>query len=324
MLEKSQYLRESSEMSADPLSDILQLTKAESLVTGGITAGGPWAIRFPAPSSIKFFAVLKGLCWVRIDGEAEPIRFDTGDVGLITARRAFVLASDPALPAVDAMELFRCAATSTPQIGNGQDFAHIGGHVLLDDASGELLARALPPWIHVRAATRQATAFRGLLEQLVEEQGDERPGGRLASAQLAQLLFIQILRAHMQADAAKPASWLRAMCDRRVSPALSLMHDDPARDWHLEELAEACAMSRTTFTLRFKAAAGCAPLTYLAEWRISLAKQALREGTSTVAVIAEAVGYTSESAFSNAFKRMTGQSPRSYRQSVGPTEALES
>src|SRR3954452_18222192 len=94
MLESPRYLRKSTEVSADPFSDILEFTKAESLVTGGFTAGGSWAIRFPAPDKIKFFAVVKGQCWVRIDGENAPLRFEAGDVGLLAAQRSFVLASD--------------------------------------------------------------------------------------------------------------------------------------------------------------------------------------------------------------------------------------
>src|ERR1700761_3819384 len=98
MLESSIYLRDRSEMSADPFSDILKFTNAESLVTGGFTAGGTWAIRFPAPDKIKFFAVVKGRCWVSIEGEAQPLHFETGDVGLLAAKRSFVLASDPGVP----------------------------------------------------------------------------------------------------------------------------------------------------------------------------------------------------------------------------------
>ena len=76
-------------MSSDPFSDVLKFIQAESLVTGGFTAGGSWAIRFPAPDKIKFFAVVKGNCWVRIDGEKEPIAVGTGDVGLLSAQRSF-------------------------------------------------------------------------------------------------------------------------------------------------------------------------------------------------------------------------------------------
>jgi AraC-like DNA-binding protein len=317
MLGRTHYLRDSPEMSADPLSEILKLTKAKSIVTGGFTAGGAWAIRFPAPDTIKFFAVVKGHCWLSIDGEEAPMRFEACDVGLMTASRSFVLASDPSIPPVDAMDVFSGAGKSTAQLGDGEDFSHIGGHIQLDPVSGRLLADVLPPWIHIQAVSPQATTFRWLLGQLVEERAFGGPGAQLASAHLAQLLFIQILRDHMKAAEGMPPGWLRAMCDRRIAAALTLMHGDPARSWRLEELASACAMSRTTFALRFKTAAGVAPLTYLAEWRMRLAEKALREHTRSVAEIAQSLGYTSESAFSNAFKRNTGHSPRTYRTGRG-------
>ncbi|WP_448097491.1 helix-turn-helix domain-containing protein [Luteibacter yeojuensis] len=51
----------------------------------------------------------------------------------------------------------------------------------------------------------------------------------------------------------------------------------------------------------------------LTEWRMRLAERALREENTPVALVGQALGYTSESAFSNAFKRMTGHSPKAYR-----------
>jgi len=300
-------------MNGDPFSDILKLTNAESLVTGGFTAGGSWALRFPAPDKIKFFAVVKGHCWVKFDGDAQPVRFDAGDVGLLAAPLSFVLASDPDIEPLDAMSVFSGAGKNGAQLGDGQDFAHIGGHVLLDPASGRLLADVLPPWIHIPAASPHATVFRGLLDQLVEERAVEQPGMQLASAHLAQLLFIQILRAHLKRSSPMPAGWLRALGDPRIAPALRLMHGTPARAWHLDELAHACAMSRTTFAFHFRTIAGVTPLAYLAQWRMRLAERALREDNTPVGGVAESLGYTSESAFSNAFKRVTGQSPNAYR-----------
>jgi AraC-like DNA-binding protein len=142
------------------------------------------------------------------------------------------------------------------------------------------------------------------------------PGAQLASAQLAQLLFIQILRAHLKTASVMSAGWLRALGDPRIAPALRLMHGDPGRSWHLEELAKACAMSRTTFAFHFRTVASVAPLTYLTEWRMRLAGRALREETTPVAVVARSLGYTSESAFSHAFRRVTGNSPKAYRSAV--------
>lgn len=313
MLESARFLRESTKMTIDPFSDVLKLTSAEAVVTGGFTAGGPWAIRFPGRDKIKFFAVVKGSCWVTLEGEAEPIRFETGDIGLLARRRSFVLGSDPGVPAVDAMALFTGAGRTLAALGDGSDFAHIGGHVLLDPIRGGLLADLLPTWIHTRAASPQAGAFRWILDRLIDEREADQPGAQLASAQLTQLLFIEILRSHLKTSSRMPAGWLRALSDPRIAPALRLMHGDPARSWHLEELAQACAMSRTSFAVHFRTVAGVAPLTYLTEWRMRLAERALRQERTPVAVVARSFGYTSESAFSNAFKRFSGHSPTVYR-----------
>ena len=316
MLVNTDNLRDSTRMSSDPFSDILKFTKAESLVTGGFTGGGSWAIRFPVPDKIKFFAVVKGSCWVCIDGEEEPLHAESGDVGLLAAQRSFVLASDLTVAPVDAMSLFAGSVSKIARLGDGDDFSYVGGHILLDPVSGQLLADVLPPWIHLQASSPQATSFRWLLDELVQEQAADLPGASLAAAQLAQLLFIQILRAHLKTSSHLSPGWLRALGDAHLAPALRLMHSDPSRSWHLEELAKAAAMSRTAFAVRFKSVAGIPPLTYLLEWRMRLAERDLREGTTPISTLAQSLGYTSESAFSNAFKRVKGSAPKRYRDAI--------
>jgi AraC-like DNA-binding protein len=211
------------------------------------------------------------------------------------------------------MVLFTGNVSKTAKFGDGDEFSHIGGHVLLDPASGRLLADVLPPWIHIQATSPQAAILRWILDQLVHERASDLPGATLASAQLAQLMFIQILRAHLETSGHLAASWLRALADPRIAPAICLMHGDPGHSWSLEELAKAAAMSRTTFAFHFKKVAGVPPLTYLTEWRMRLAERSLREGNVPVAVLARSLGYTSESAFSNAFKRATGNAPKRFR-----------
>jgi AraC-like DNA-binding protein len=127
------------------------------------------------------------------------------------------------------------------------------------------------------------------------------------------LLFVQIIRFYLSAAKPLTTGWLRALNDERLSPALRSMHREPARDWHLGELAKQAGMSRTSFATRFKVVAGLAPLTYLSNLRMRLAEQALREGAMSVSELGESLGYASDSAFSNAFKRMTGMAPKHYR-----------
>lgn len=299
-------------MSTDPFSDILKFANAQSVVSGSFTVGGAWAIRWEA-DKIRFFGVVKGGCWLCIDGEEAPVRVERGDVFLLSARRSFILAGDPANIPVDAVSVFSGGISKSAKLGDGGDCIQIGGHVLLDPASGGILMDVLPPLIHVRAASAQAATLQWLLDQLVREGAAELPGAGAASAQLAQLIFIQLLRAFLAGGESFPVGWLRAFCDARFAPALRLMHAEPGRLWRLEELARSAAMSRTTFAVRFKAAAGVPPLTYLLNWRMRLAERALREQNVSIFDLALSLGYTSESAFSNAFKRVVGMAPKRYQ-----------
>jgi len=312
-------------MTSDPLSDMLTHLNARSVMSGGLVAGGDWAIRFPQPNRIKITSVARGACWLLREGHV-PLRLDAGDVLLLNGTFSFVLATDPSLEPVDAKPIFRGRTGPIAYHGEGDDFFYIGGHVALDHNGMDLLLDVLPPIIHVRAGLAEAGTVRWLLDELIHEMASERPGGQLAASQLAHLMFVQLLRAHIAASEPMAAGWLRAIGDERIAPALRLMHADPARDWQLGELARAVGMSRTSFALRFKSIAGIAPLAYLAGWRMRLAERALRDGNMPISSLALSLGYTSESAFSNAFKRVTGVSPKRYRtvaRAAGPAAEAE-
>ncbi len=71
-------------------------------------------------------------------------------------------------------------------------------------------------------------------------------------------------------------------------------------------------MSRSTFAQKFKEMAGETPMEYLARWRMLLAGDKLENSGESVSAIALSLGYESESAFSTAFKRVMGCTPRQY------------
>ena len=309
-------MRHRSKMIDDPFSDILKVANAQSVATGGFSTGGSWALRFPPPTKIKFSAVAKGSCWLCFEGE-EPVRVEAGDVVLVSAQpRTFVVAGDLAAVPVDAAKVLNPHLPTITKIGKREDFVLIGGRVQLDATTGWLLADVLPPVVHVRGSSARATSMRWIIDELVREQVSALPGKSVACTQLAQLLFVHTLRAHLATAESLTSGWLRAFRDPRVAPALRLMHREPSRSWRVQELAKAAGMSRTAFALHFKALAGIAPLAYLTEWRMRLAEKALRDTDAPVAALAQSLGYTSESAFSNAFRRVTGKAPSHYRSHV--------
>jgi AraC-like DNA-binding protein len=313
MLDRRCYMRENLKMLTDPFSDLLGFMNAQSVLSGGLIAGGPWAIDFPATDRIKFWGILHGNCWLVLEGEDGPIAVEEGDVFLLRAPRSHVLASDLTADRINLADVLEERTGAIARYGEGDEFFMIGGKVELADDCAQLLLDGLPPLIHIRAASRHAQSLRWLLEQLVRERDDNLPGVDVASSQLAHLMFIQILRAYFEKAEPVATSRLRAISDRRLAPALQLMHGDPGRAWQLGELAKAAAMSRATFASYFKAVAGIAPMAYLTEWRMRLAGRLLCSERLSVGALALSLGYASESAFSNAFKRVTGSSPTNYR-----------
>jgi len=297
-------------MTRDALSCTLELVEARTIYAGGFIGGGDWAIRFPPPGKIKFFVVGRGTCLLAVEGTGAPFRLAPGDAFLLTRDAGFTVASDLSLAARPAAEVFANLASAIVPVGSGHDFLLLGGHIDTDHAGGRLMAEGLPDVLHLREADHGTGRLGVLIAELVEEAAAHAPGAEMACSSLAHLLLIQILRRHLSSDAPVEPGWLRVACDPRLAPALALMQGDLRRAWTLAELAAAAAMSRTAFATRFRATAGIPPLAYLTEWRMRHADRELRRKGSSVARVAQAVGYASEAAFSTAFKRVMGRTPR--------------
>jgi AraC-like DNA-binding protein len=314
------YLLHNLKVTDDPFSDVLALISAKSVVSGTLAAGGSWGVRFPPSDRINFWGIARGCCWCATEGE-EPFFLEAGDFMLRAAPRSTLLASDLKATPVDFQNLMASSVGNTFHHGKGDDFLIVGGKVEFDIRLGAPLLATLPPTILIRHASTHATVLQWLLAQLVRERADAMPGVAAASAQLAQLMFIQILRAHLDSDATLAPGWLRLLGSRRLAPAVRLLHQEPAKAWGLEELASACSMSRATFAVHFKADAGITPVAYLTQLRMRLAERTLREGNTSVSKVGYELGYSSESAFSNAFKRFAGEAPTRYRAKARSNQA---
>jgi AraC-like DNA-binding protein len=315
-------MRDSSKMATDLLSDLLNLVRARCSLSGRLAAGGSWGRRFDNLDAVKFCAAVEGSCWFFMEGMASPLPFERGSILVMNGSSPLVLASEPDLILDAVMTPLAADGNGNYRLGEGNDFVMLGGMVQIDKGHQPLLLGGLPPFIHVSGAQREAASIGWLLEQIVREmEPPMHPGGNIILAELAQLLFVQTLRAYVMQSPTSDGGWLKALGDRRLAPVLAAMHAHPSRAWNLADLAKESGMSRTSFVVHFRDLMGVPPLTYLTNWRMRLAERELSAGAS-VAEVAEAIGYTSESAFAHAFKRVTGAAPGKYRKTLGESRSV--
>ncbi len=304
-------------MPIDPLSDVLSLLKPRSYMFGGFDAGGDWSICFSRYEGIKCYAVSGGDCWMAVEGVAEPLRLREGDCFLLVHGRPFRMASDLALPSVDAHSIF-----STPlngalaQVNGGGGTQAVGGYFALTGSHADILLKGLPPIVHLRSDEDKA-ALRWSVERIRQELRDPQPGGYLVIQHLTHMMLVQALRLHLAEGTEGNVGWLFALSDQKMRASIAAIHGNPAHRWTLQTLAERAGMSRSGFAQRFKETVGQSPMDYLTRWRMLLAGDRLESSREPVSAIALSLGYESESAFSTAFRRTMGCSPRQYGRSRG-------
>ena len=158
-----------------------------------------------------------------------------------------------------------------------------------------------------------------VLALLFEEAFEQRCGRTALVERLFEVVMIQILRQLMESGEVK-GGLVSGLSHPRLRHALVAMHDGPAKEWTLHELAGVANMSRSVFASTFRSVVGITPGQYLQSWRVRLAQLALRRGRPLKLIAAE-VGYGSEAALSRAFKAQTGQSPREWRGHALPQSA---
>jgi transcriptional regulator GlxA family with amidase domain len=190
----------------------------------------------------------------------------------------------------------------------------ISGWFSFGQMSVKPLKRLLPELILVKTDQALTLALHTTSQLLASEMARPAPGSEVMVNRLADILFIQCVRAHIASSSETCKSgWLRAIFDPRMGAALNAMHERVENPWTVETLAVAAGMSRSAFALRFKELLGETPLEYLTNWRMYKATGLLLDDNKTLFEVAKSVGYESDAAFSKAFKRVLGAAPKEYR-----------
>ncbi|MDH3706073.1 MAG: AraC family transcriptional regulator [Acidimicrobiia bacterium] len=277
----------------------------------------PWGIELPPmPDCVWFHAVIGGDFTLEVEGETRTLR--TGDLVLVPHGSGHRAWGVEAAPTPSVFDLPHDYVTEQYAVlchgGGGARTDVVCGGIRLEHPAARQLVASLPSIIHIEASrSTRADWMRATLELMAEETQQARPGGEAVVSRLCDIVVIQAIRTWIERDPAAQTGWLGALRDEQIGTAIACVHRHPERDWTVASLADEVAMSRSAFAARFSELVGEPAMRYVTRWRMHVALDLLQRTDASVAGVAGEVGYDSEAAFSRAFKRVIGVSPRAAR-----------
>lgn len=281
--------------------DLLRGVRSDGVGFSRTELTPPWTLRFTEGASLTLCTPLRGEGWIsrgeisRGEGEQpRPVR--GGDTAIVRGPGPFALSDRPRSP-------------GSAEVAPADRTVLVVGTFQVRTQVAQRLLGVLPPVLVMPGNDGCAS----LLDFLDTQSAACPPGQQVVLDRLLDWLLVCALRGWLDQPGAVPVGWFRALGDEAVGPVLRAMHAAPDRPWTLAALAGEAGVSRTTLTGRFAELVGKPPLTYLTDWRMTLAADLLLESTATVAAVAHQVGYADAFGFSAAFKRIHGVSPSEYR-----------
>lgn len=296
----------------DVLTDLLQRSRATGAAFSHTTVHGDWGVRFPSGPLISIHAIVEGEAHLWSDDPAAALRLVAGDVVLVRESTRHQLAHAPGAGCIPFGDLAN-DPTTRRRIADGDGPSTVffcGAYDFAGDLCRPML-ESLPPAFALRPAS--GSTLRATMDLLGREMLHDEAGQQTLLDRLLDVALVQVLREHFAATGPRAPAWFRASGDPHVGAALRGLHTEPARRWTVADLAAEAGLSRSAFARRFSELLGMAPLAYLTDWRMALARERLRHGDERLAAIAHSLGYGSEFAFAAAFKRHHDIAPGRWR-----------
>jgi len=303
----------------DILSDVLRLVRLKGCVYFRHSFAAPWAMQVDQGAAAQFHVVARGSCVV--EAGCGLYRAAPGDVFVFPRGAPHTIGDRSGRQPLPGREAVGAIMNGgAPFAGEGVETQLVCGHFDYRHAIRHPLFAELPDVMHFRADDFGTPEIVDpIVPILLREMAANRPGKETVVERLAEAMLVQLLRAHVLRETPE-AGFLAALSDRQLCLAIRTIQQGVASRLTLEDIAHAAGMSRSALAERFKAAMGCAPIEYLALWRMYTACNLLSDTHASVAEVASQVGYESDIAFARAFKRGVGTSPAEFRRAglAGP------
>ena len=295
----------------DVLSQVAEVLRLRGSLGFVLSPATPWGVAVPKSHQAKLLVVTRGHLHFEMEGVlAGTLELAPGDVIGIPHGTSFAIRDDPGSP------LNACVhgpVVQAPDAPRGST-EFVGLSCELAGGDNNPLLRVLPPFIHGEGSDSSVARWlEPTIRLIAAESRNASPGRTTILDRLAEVAFIQLIRAWLERLPDGEGGWLRALGDRQIAPAIQAIHGEPGTAWTVASLATRAGMSRSAFAARFKVVVGESPLEYLTRWRLQRATNLLETRDVPLKEIVSTSGYASEAAFRTVFKKWMGESPGGYR-----------
>ncbi|MFE6553919.1 cupin domain-containing protein [Streptomyces sp. NPDC057746] len=309
----------------DSVSRLLRMARLGAALDKHCLLGAGTRMNVPAHGELEapFHVLLDGACRLQVGTVLLDLR--PGDVVMIPSGAPHrVITAGDAGPTGTAETAGEAFVTTRSEHGGEPVIDLFCGRYTFDAGAGSLLFASLPDPVHVSfgQSAESDEVLRMLSALMRGEAQREGEGTAAVLSALCTVLLAMVLRT-ARGDTTRTTLWTAA-ADGRIASAVESMLNDPGADWTIERLSRAAAMSRATFLRHFTQDTGTTVGVFLARARMMAAAELLTTTDATVASVAGQVGYSSESAFSRAFRAHLGTTPARFRrertQTTGKTK----
>lgn len=315
--------QDSFALSSDLVSELLSGMRLRGVQYRRIQTGPEFGMSFDARRGHAYFHYLAvGTALLRsADGSFH--RLSAGSAVLMPQGGEHALLSDDSVPVLP-IDSFATAALgdavsgvdTCPSTSTIPSAILFYGCMEFDLGGMQGLGPLMPPFMLADAHNGRYPGLEPILTSMKNEICSGRIGYAGILARLAEVMAAMIVRGWVECGCENASGLVAALRDPRLARAILALHRNPGHNWSVEELAAECNISRSVFAGRFQSTIGIPPLRYAAELRMRLASQWLNRDRLAIDTVAHKLGYTSQAAFSRAFKRITGHPPGASRQLI--------
>jgi len=312
------------------MNNALDIILSQLRVSGAIVLSQahpiPWSVRVPKGNSLRPymrvgnevtvvpFHIAKRGHFELPPASGEPMVVQANQLVMCANGEGHVMSSGDSTETLTFEQVMSAGSFDAPQSNAAGHTEVVCGVFMLRNTHHNPLINDLPDFMLVDIQEHKSSSTMQLLNQIMNTEIDQpRNASSYMLERVLELLYAESIRLYSEQNQNTGPTWLAAINDKKIGPALSYIHSHLDQPIQIKQLADQATLSPSRFTAKFSELLGISPKAYVTSQRQALAAQMLRETSDPIQMIAFNTGYQSIPSFNKSFFKYFGMTPSQWR-----------